>query len=146
MAIVRGCILEEDLLYDIENNIWYRENDDGTVTVGMSSVAAAMAGQLVAVTPKKVGRAVKLGKSCATIESGKWVGPAKLVSGGEIIAVNDSVTARPALGNEDPYGEGWFVRVKPDNWDEIKPQFTTGDAIAPAYEAKMEADAFEGCA
>ena len=44
MAIFRGCILEEDLLYDIENNIWYRENDDGTVTVGMSSVAAAMAG------------------------------------------------------------------------------------------------------
>ena len=56
------------------------------------------------------------------------------------------MTARPAIANEDPYGEGWFVRVRPDNWDEIKPQLTTSDAIAPAYEAKMEADAFEGCA
>lgn len=87
MAIVRGCVLDDDLLYDVENNIWYRENEDGTVTVGMSAVAAAMAGDLVAVTFKKVGRTVKPGRSCATVESGKWVGPAKLASGGEIIEV-----------------------------------------------------------
>lgn len=146
MAIVRGCVLDDDLLYDVENNIWYRENEDGTVTVGMSAVAAAMAGQLVAVTPKKVGRTVKPGKSCATVESGKWVGPAKLASGGEVIEINEAVTARPAIANEDPYGQGWLVRVRPENWAKIKAQLTTGDAIAPAYEAKMEADQFAGCA
>ena len=48
-----------------------------------------MAGQLVAFTPKKVGRKVEAGKSCATIESGKWVGPAKTAVAGEVAAVND---------------------------------------------------------
>ena len=58
MPIVRGCNLPDDLLYDVENNIWYRENADGTVTLGMTTVAAAMAGPLVAFTPKKAGRSV----------------------------------------------------------------------------------------
>ena len=44
-----------------------------------------MAGPLVAFTPKKVGRSVKAGRSCATVESGKWVGPAKSAAGGEVI-------------------------------------------------------------
>ena len=53
MPTVRGCQLPDELLYDVENNIWYRENADGTVTLGMTAVAAAMAGQLVAFTAKK---------------------------------------------------------------------------------------------
>jgi glycine cleavage system H protein len=65
MPIVRGCNLPDDLLYDVDNNIWYRENADGTVTLGMTAVAAAMAGPLVAFTPKKAGRPVAGGKSCA---------------------------------------------------------------------------------
>ena len=74
MPTVRGCNLPDDLLYDVDNNIWYRENNDNTVTLGMTAVAAAMAGQLVAFTAKKAGRSLERGKSCATIESGKWVG------------------------------------------------------------------------
>ena len=74
MAQVRGCDLPDHLLYDIDNNIWYRENDDDTVTVGMTAVAGAMAGQIVAITPKRAGRKVVPGRSCATVESGKWVG------------------------------------------------------------------------
>ena len=87
MPDVRGCHLPDNLLYDVENNIWYQDQGNGTVKIGMTAVAAAMAGQLVAFTPKKVGRTVKPGKSCATVESGKWVGPAKLATGGEVVAV-----------------------------------------------------------
>jgi glycine cleavage system H protein len=146
MTLVKGCELDDSLLYDVENNIWYRENDDGTVTAGMSSVAAAMAGNLVAWTPKKVGKTVKPGKSCAIVESGKWVGPAKLLCGGEIIAVNDDLAARPAIANEDPYGAGWFVKVRPEDWAAAKAELTAGADIGPVYEAKMEQDGFEGCA
>nr|MDA8252147.1 hypothetical protein [Rhodospirillales bacterium] len=64
MASVRGCSLPDDLLYDVPNNIWYRDNGDGTLTLGMTAVAVAMAGQLVAFTPRKVGRSVQAGKSC----------------------------------------------------------------------------------
>ena len=130
MPTVRGCNLPDDLLYDVENNIWYRDNGDGTVTVGMTAVAAAMAGQLVAFTAKKAGRPVQAGKSCATIESGKWVGPAKLAFDAEVIEVNDALTGSPKLANSDPYGAGWLVKVRPKDWAAAKASLVAGTAVA----------------
>lgn len=146
MPVVRGCNLPDDLLYDVENNIWYRDNADGTVTLGMTAVAAAMAGQLVAFTPKKTGRSVQAGKSCATVESGKWVGPAKIAFDGEVVEVNDGVSGDPKLANSDPYGAGWLVKVRPADWAAAKAKLTPGAAVAGPYEAKMAADNFAGCA
>ena len=120
MPTVRGCNLPEELLYDVENNIWYRDNNDGTITLGMTAVAAAMAGQLVAFTARKVGRSVDRGKSCATIESGKWVGPAKIAFDAEVVAVNDALAGSPKIANADPYGEGWMVKVRPKDWAAAK--------------------------
>lgn len=145
MPQVRGCDLPDDLLYDVENNIWYRENDDGTVTVGMTAVAAAMAGQLVAFTPKKAGRSVAAGKSCATIESGKWVGPAKLAFDAEVAEVNGALEGDPKLANNDTYGEGWMLKVKPSDWGTAKSGLIPGASVAEPYEAKMAADEFAGC-
>ncbi len=146
MPSVRGCNLPDDLLYDVENNIWYRENADGTVTLGMTAVAAAMAGQLVAFTPKKAGRSVDAGKSCATVESGKWVGPAKIAFNAEVVEANDALAGAPKLANADPYGEGWMVKVRPKDWASAKPNLVPGTAVAAPYEAKMAADNFAGCA
>ena len=146
MANVRGCNLPHDLLYDVENHIWYREMPDGNVKLGMTSVATAMAGQVVAYTPKKAGRAVEAGKSCATIESGKWVGPAKSAAAGSVVATNEALTAKPSLANDDPYGEGWLVILKPNDWAAAKATLTPGMQVAPKYEAKMAADGFSGCA
>ncbi len=70
MPDVRGCHLPDDLLYDVDNHIWVCETGDGKIKLGMTTIATAMAGQLVAFTPKKVGRKVRPGKSCATVESG----------------------------------------------------------------------------
>ena len=145
MPSVRGCNLPDELLYDVENNIWYRENPDGTVTLGMTAVAAAMAGQLVAFTAKKVGRSVQSGKSCATVESGKWVGPAKIAFDAEVVEVNDTLVGTPKIANAEPYGEGWMVKVKPADWAAAKGSLTPGSAVAGPYEAKMTADNFAGC-
>jgi glycine cleavage system H protein len=144
MPTVRGCNLPDDLLYDVENHIWFTEVGDGTVKLGMTTIATAMAGQLVAFTPKKVGRAVRAGRSCATVESGKWVGPAKSAAGGEVVAVNDALLANPSLANQDPYAN-WMVQLKPEDWDSVKGSLTPGSAVAGPYEAKMAADGFEGC-
>lgn len=146
MPTVRGCHLPDELFYDVDNHIWFKEQDDGTVKIGMTTIATAMAGQLVAFTPKKVGRKVDAGKSCATVESGKWVGPAKSVAGGEVVAVNDQLVAKPSLANDDPYGEGWMVILKPADWAAAKASLTPGAQVAPKYEAKMDADGFSGCA
>jgi len=146
MANVRGCNLPDDLLYDVANHIWYQELPDGNVRVGMTTVATAMAGQLVAFTPKKVGRSVEAGKSCATVESGKWVGPAKSAAAGSVVAVNEELAARPALANEDPYGAGWLIVLKPQDWAAVRATLSTGAAMAAKYEVKMAADGFAGCA
>ena len=145
MANARGCNLPDELLYDVDNHIWFKEVGDGTVRIGMTTVATAMAGQLVAFTPKKVGRKVESGKSCATVESGKWVGPAKSAAGGEVAAVNDALMAKPSLANEDPYA-AWLVVLKPDDWAAAKATLTPGSQVAAKYEAKMAADGFSGCA
>jgi glycine cleavage system H protein len=146
MPVVRGCKLPDELLYDVDNNIWYSEQPDGAVKLGMTSVAVAMAGQLVAFTPKRVGRKVEAGKSCATLESGKWVGPAKAACNGEVTATNDALVAKPSMANSDPYGEGWMLVLKPENWAAVKAGLTPGGAVGPKYDAKMQADGFAGCA
>ncbi len=114
MPTVRGCELPDNLLYDVENHVWFSELADGSIKIGMTAVATAMAGKLVAVTPKKAWRAVRAGKSCATIESGKWVGPAKSAVSGEVAEVNDAVIAKPDIANDDPYDQGWLVVHKPE--------------------------------
>ena len=119
MPNVKGCNLPDELLYDVENQIWFKELGDGTVRVGMTAVATAMAGRLVAFTPKGVGKEVKAGKSCATVESGKWVGPAKVAAGGEVVAVNEALVATPSKANDDPYGEGWLIRIRMSDPGEV---------------------------
>ena len=145
MPNVKGCHLPDELLYDVDNHIWYQEVEDGNVRLGMTTVATAMAGQLVAFTPKKVGRSVDAGKSCATVESGKWVGPAKSAVAGSVVAVNEEMVAKPSIANEDPYGKGWLVILKPADWAAVKGTLTPGSQVAAKYEAKMAADGFAGC-
>jgi glycine cleavage system H protein len=145
MPVVRGCNLPDELLYDVDNNLWYKDNGDGTYTVGMTMIATGMAGQLVAFTAKKPGKTIKEGKSVATVESGKWVGPAKIGFEAEILEANDNLSENPALANSDTYGEGWMVKVKPTDPGATS-ALTPGSEVAGPYEAKMAADEFEGCA
>jgi glycine cleavage system H protein len=145
MPNVRGCELPDDLLYDVDNHTWFTEEGDGNVKIGMTTIATAMAGQLVAFTPKRVGRSVRAGKSCATVESGKWVGPAKSAAAGEVIEVNQDLVSNPSMANEDPYS-AWLVVISPDDWDSVKAGLTPGSEVAGPYEAKMDADGFDGCA
>jgi glycine cleavage system H protein len=145
MPSVRGCNLPDDLLYDVDNHIWFSETGDGNVKIGMTAVATAMAGKLVAFTPKKVGRDVRAGKSCATLESGKWVGPAKSAAGGEVVAVNEDLVGDPSIANDDPYDAGWLIILKPEEWDSVKASLVKGSDVATPYEAKMDSEGFGGC-
>ena len=67
----------------------------------LDALLSPLAGEVVAYTPKKVGRSVDLNKSAATIESGKWVGPVKTPVAGEVAAINDAATANPKRMNAD---------------------------------------------
>ena len=145
MGTVRGCEIPEDLYYNVENNVWARKEDDGSVTIGMTSFAAALAGDLVAYTPKKAGKSIKKDKSSATVESGKWVGPVKSPVAGEVVDTNDQVANDPTLVNRDPYGDGWLVKLTPEDWDGDIADLVTGQDALDTFEKKMEADGFDGC-
>lgn len=138
MAQVRGCNLPEDRYYWVEKHAWARLDADGTVTVGITDVAQHMARGIINATPKEVGRSVKQGKSAGTLESGKWVGPVTSPVTGEIVEVNEAVKARPALINEDPYGEGWFVKVKPEDWAGESAVLVSGKEGVAAYQKFLE--------
>jgi glycine cleavage system H protein len=138
MATVRGCNIPEDRFYWVEKHVWARLETDGTVTIGITDVAQNMAKGIVNATPKEAGRTVQKGKSAGTLESGKWVGPVTSPVTGAIVEVNETMKAKPSLINSDPYGEGWFVRIKPTDWAGESIALVTGDAAIAAYQKFME--------
>ena len=138
MAKVRGCNIPEDRFYWVEKHAWATLEADGTIKIGITDVAQNLAKGIVSATPKEVGRSVKKGKSAGTLESGKWVGPVTSPVTGEIVEVNEAMTGNPSLINSDPYGEGWFVKVKPENWDGESVELLTGEAAVAAYQKFME--------
>jgi len=138
MATINGCNLPEDLYYLTEKHVWARLEGGGLVTIGISDVAQHLAGNILSLTAKKVGRNVPKGQSVATIESAKWVGPVPAPVSGEIVEVNDAARKDPKVLNRDPYGEGWIVRLKPGDWDGDKAALATGQAGLEAYRAFLD--------
>lgn len=114
MGVFSGCLIPEDLHYDVERDVWVRFEANGEATLGMTDPAQSRCGKLVAIRFKAVGRHVPRGQSLATIESAKWVGPFPAVLSGEIVATNEVAFRADILAaNRDPYGAGWLVRLRP---------------------------------
>ena len=138
MAEINGCKIPEELYYLAGDKlVWARFEDDGTVTAGVPDPGQAIAGKVVAGTGKKLGRTIERGKSMGTLESGKWVGPIPAPVSGEIIAINEAVTANPSLVNTDPYGEGWIVKLQPSDLEGEKADLVTGQAAVEAFRHLM---------
>ncbi len=143
MTTIRGCNLPEDCYYMIEKHVWAKPMEDGLVRVGMTSVATKLAGgKLAAITvkTKNIGQEVLQGKSLATVESSKFVGPVPAPITGVLVRANDKLAADPNIAVADPYGEGWVAEMKPSNWEADKGKLVTGAEGLAAYQAKLEAD------
>jgi glycine cleavage system H protein len=138
MARVNDCHLPEDLHYLVDKHVWVRAAEEGLATVGIDDVARHLAGTIIAVTPKRAGRAVPKGQSVATIESSKWVGPVPAPVSGEIVEVNEAVRQDPAIVNRDPYGQGWIVKLRPSAWDADRGDLASGAEGIAAYRAFLE--------
>jgi glycine cleavage system H protein len=142
MSRIRNCNIPDDLHYLVEKHIWARY-DGEFVTIGMTDVAQHLAHTFLSVTAKEPGRTVKKSKSIATVESSKWVGPVPSPVEGEIVEINAAVVARPTLINQDPYGEGWIARMRPNDWATDSADLATGEAGVAAYDAFLVAEGIE---
>jgi glycine cleavage system H protein len=137
VATANGCNIPEDLYYLVDKHVWVRYESDALVTIGITDVAQHLAGKVIAVSPKKVGKSFSKGQSVATVESGKWVGPVALPVSGEVTAVNTALKANPGLVNQDPYGEGWVVKLKPTDWATDSQDLVTGASGIAVYQQSL---------
>lgn len=133
-----GCVIPDDLLYDVERHVWVRLDQEVAV-IGMTDVAQTMGGRMVAVTWKKTGRVIDRGRPVAAIESAKWVGPFPTPLTGELVAVNAAGFERDiAVANRDPYGEGWLARIRPSRWEEERDHLVDGRTAFALYRPFLE--------
>jgi glycine cleavage system H protein len=120
----------DDLLYHSEHD-WVRIDGD-TATFGVTWFAQDALGEVVFFDPPDVGSTVTKDESYAEVESVKAVSDVIAPLSGEIVEVNTALGDNPEAINDDPYGEGWMVRVRLSDPSEK-------DALmdAKAYEASL---------
>ncbi len=94
-----------------EDHEWVRIEDDGIAVVGITDYAQEQLGEIVFVELPEVGDEIERGAEAAVIESVKAASELFAPVSGTVAAVNDALNDEPALVNEDPAGEGWFLRI-----------------------------------
>jgi len=133
MARVQGHDFPDDLLYDIENQIWYAPLPDGTLRAGFTSWAAALMGEVLVFTPKRIGHAFEKNRWFAMVEGGKWVGAARAAFDGTVVAHNEGLVDRPEILMNDAFGQGWMLIVRPAGKD-WRASLVTGPAVGQSIE------------
>ena len=105
--------IPDDLHYTKDHE-WVRLEGD-TVTVGITDFAQGELGDIIFVEFPSVGDAFNQGDPFGTVEAVKTVADLFIPVSGEIIAVNTDLEEAPEKVNNDPYGEGWMVKVRLSN-------------------------------
>jgi len=119
----------------LKSHEWARLETDGTITVGISDHAQQALGDLVFVETPEPGRRVAAGEAIAVVESVKAASDVYSPVSGEVVAGNADLGGQPELINQDPYGAGWIMRIRPDD----KQQFSAM-LDARGYEAALAAE------
>jgi glycine cleavage system H protein len=101
----------EDLRYTKDHE-WLKVTGVDEALVGITHYAADMLHDIVFVTLPAVGARLEMGKAAATVESVKSVSDVFSPASGEVVAVNGELAQHPELINQDPYGKGWFFKIK----------------------------------
>lgn len=94
---------------------WARLEEDGTVTVGISDYAQDALGDVVYVELPELEVVVEAGEEAGVVESVKAASDIYAPIGGTIIAINETLADAPETVNKDPYSDGWFFRIAPND-------------------------------
>lgn len=106
--------IPSDLKYTASHE-WLRLEEDGSVTVGITEHAQELLGDIVFVDLPVVGAQLGAEEDAGVVESVKAASDVYAPIAGEVVAVNEALAEAPETANTDPYGEGWFFRIKPQN-------------------------------
>lgn len=124
----------DDLRYT-KSHEWVRVNDDGTVTVGITAHAQDQLGDMVYVEVPEVDHELEAEDACAVVESVKAASDIYAPVSGTVVEANEELTDSPELVNQDPFGAGWIMNIRPVDIAAV-------DALmdADAYLAFLEAE------
>jgi glycine cleavage system H protein len=112
--------IQNDLLYSEEHEWVRRTTEPDVVQVGITDYAQGELGDVVYIELPKVGDSFGRMDVFGTIEAVKAVSELFSPISGEVVAVNERLDKEPALVNNEPYGEGWMIRVRVKNEGEME--------------------------
>ena len=118
---------------NIPENIKYTKDhewvkiDGDTATVGVTDFAQEQLGDVVFVEVETEGESLQKGDVFGTIEAVKTVSDMYMPISGEVAEINPKLEDAPETVNEDPYGEGWMIKIKVDNKDELNDLLSADD-------------------
>ncbi|WP_417226987.1 glycine cleavage system protein GcvH [Amphritea sp.] len=126
--------IPSDLKY-VASHEWIRDEGDGVVTIGITDHAQDLLGDVVFVELPEVGAEFATGDDLGVVESVKAASDVYAPLSGEILAVNGELEDAPELVNSDPYGDGWFVRLRLSDTTEVD-DLLDADGYAELCEAE----------
>lgn len=117
-----------ELKYTKEHE-WIRDNGDGTVTIGITDFAQGELGDIVFVELEEAGSDFSQDDTFGTVEAVKTVSDLFAPLDGEVKELNEALEDNPELVNDDPYGEGWMIKMKISDASQLE-ELLTADAYS----------------
>jgi glycine cleavage system H protein len=111
--------IPSDLKYT-ETHEWVREEEDGSITVGLSDPMQALLGEIVFVELPEIDQEVKVGEEIGVVESVSESIELYSPLSGTIIEVNEALREKPDLTNLDAYHDGWIFKMMPHDLESLK--------------------------
>ena len=124
----------DDLKYS-KSHEWVRVNDDGTVTLGITDHAQDQLGDLVYVEVPEAGRELEAQEACAVVESVKAASDVYAPLAGTVVEGNEALADTPEAVNNDAYGGGWLLKLKPADASALDGLMSAGE-----YQAFVESE------
>lgn len=122
----------DDLKY-ASSHEWARRDEDGNITVGITDHAQDALGDVVFVELPEVGAQFDAGDEAGVVESVKAASDVYAPVSGEVLEINSKLEDDPEMVNAEPYGDGWFYRLKPGDLAEL-------DNLMSAEDYKAQCD------
>jgi glycine cleavage system H protein len=120
MVEIEGYKLPDELYYT-KDHTWAKIEENGSVTVGLDAFGAKSAGNIEFIDLPMEDDEFEAGEAFGSLESAKWVGGLLMPVTGTITGVNEAIEDDLDILKEDPYVEGWLIKIKPTNLkDELK--------------------------
>lgn len=120
--------LPPELHYASQARLWVHL-DWGIATIGLTSLALEIFGDIVYVSTIKTGQPIERGQAIGSIEAAKMVDDLVAPVSGEVLAFNEEAQRNPGVINTDPYGSGWLVKVSPSAWEQESAALLHGPAL-----------------